>query len=229
MAYVNESRVENAGYSKFFSDDKALGSLPSRLGMLVLYSPAFFLSCYMSGQLLSENGTNFTGDLTALLFGKRLCEVSFVHRYSGRLGIVNFVMPASLYYMLSAYVATAYSDPAPLNSPTSIVGVGLFAIGLAGNLYHHILLRNLRSSAGEKKYVVPRGGLFEYVACPHYLFEVVSWLGIGVYGRAVIGYAVAWGFSGYLMGRSISTTAYYLAKLGEEYPKTRKHMIPFIF
>ena len=50
----------------------------------------------------------------------------------------------------------------------------MFAVGSAGNLYHHHLLASLRKG-GDTGYKVPMGGLFELVAAPHYLFELVAW------------------------------------------------------
>ncbi|MBA0725564.1 hypothetical protein Golax_022143 [Gossypium laxum] len=49
------------------------------------------------------------------------------------------------------------------------LGVVLFLIGISGNFYHHYLLSKLRTK-GDKEYKIPKGGLFELVICPHYLF-----------------------------------------------------------
>lgn len=54
-----------------------------------------------------------------------------------------------------------------------------------GNLYHHWLLAGLRApaiagGAATKKYEVPRGGFFNLVTCPHYLFEVRARLMHGI-------------------------------------------------
>lgn len=64
---------------------------------------------------------------------------------------------------------------------------------MIGNLYHHMLLRNLRSQTrqgGVKQYYVPRGGLFEFVACPHYLFEILTFLGAACMTQAMLQYVV---------------------------------------
>jgi hypothetical protein len=68
-------------------------------------------------------------------------------------------------------------------------GVLVFAVGIAGNLYHHYLLSRLRSgsSGGDKGHRIPRGGLFELVTCPHYLFEI-----IGLFGFAMISQTTPW-------------------------------------
>ena len=67
--------------------------------------------------------------------------------------------------------------------------------GRFGNLYHHYLLRTLRDDDSNKKknqkYKVPMGGFFSAcggVAAPHYLFELISWWGIGVCTRHFISF-----------------------------------------
>jgi steroid 5-alpha reductase family enzyme len=70
------------------------------------------------------------------------------------------------------------------------LGLEFWIIGEYGNYYHHKLLGSLRKNstdknANEKKensqsgsrWQIPQGALFSLVSCPHYFFEVVSWLG----------------------------------------------------
>ena len=75
----------------------------------------------------------------------------------------------------SAIVAMTAAAPAALLRPDfATAGLALFALGTAGNAYHHWLLAQLRAgvgAAGAKKYVAPRGGLFGLIVAPHYLFE----------------------------------------------------------
>ena len=77
--------------------------------------------------------------------------------------------------------------------------------GELGNLYHHVLLASMRRNKGASPsppaasdvkrdastpptppapvatgYSVPQGGLFPLVAAPHYLFEIVAWVGIAL-------------------------------------------------
>ena len=61
-----------------------------------------------------------------------------------------------------------------LEASMQTTSIGLFAIGLFGNFYHHHLLATLRKP-GETGYKLPRGGAFELVAAPHYLFELIGW------------------------------------------------------
>ena len=57
-------------------------------------------------------------------------------------------------------------------------------VGEVGNWFHHKILASLRTNdggnGGGPKYVPPSGALFELVAAPHYLFELVAWWGIGI-------------------------------------------------
>lgn len=70
------------------------------------------------------------------------------------------------------------------------IGSAIWAVGLLGNMYHENVLREIRREAGrrpkakggndgsvQKVYVIPKGGLFEYVLYPHYLCEWVEWIG----------------------------------------------------
>ena len=64
---------------------------------------------------------------------------------------------------------------------------------MIGNLYHHVLLRSLRSQTLQgavKQYHVPRGGLFEFVSCPHYLFEILTFVGAACMTQAMLQYVV---------------------------------------
>ena len=57
------------------------------------------------------------------------------------------------------------------------IGIATFAAGTVINAYHHLLLANLRAR-GSNEYVIPWGGLFNVIVCPHYLGELLAWLSI---------------------------------------------------
>ncbi|TVU41500.1 hypothetical protein EJB05_15026, partial [Eragrostis curvula] len=110
-------------------------------------------------------------------------------------------------------------------------GVVVFAVGIAGNFYHHYLLSRLRAAGagdGDGKgygYKIPRGGLFELVTCPHYLFEFVVFLGFAMIGQTVFALALACSVAEYLAGRSCATRRWYAAKF-EEFPVRVKALVP---
>lgn len=79
--------------------------------------------------------------------------------------------------------------------PNSLLqGAAVFLVGNALQLHSHALLaalsartssrRSRRSSSGAVRYRIPRGGAFEWVSCPHYLAEIVIYLGLALLAGA---------------------------------------------
>ena len=105
-------------------------------------------------------------------------------------------------------------------------------MGICGNFYHHYLLASLRKNNGgaTKRYVAPRGGLFEFVAAPHYLFELFGWFGIAVAANHLNAYLVFGSMCSYLAGRSVSQNKWNKKVFSKtEWPSSRKNVVPFIF
>ena len=103
---------------------------------------------------------------------------------------------------------------------------------MIGNLYHHVLLRSLRSQTLQgavKQYHVPRGGLFEFVSCPHYLFEILTFVGAACMTQSMHTLLVVFWITCMLSGRAVSTTVWYVDHFGSKYPPSRRHIIPFLF
>ena len=119
--------------------------------------------------------------------------------------------------------------------PTVSICSVLFAVGTLGNLYHHYLLATLRQQKGgtnnnNRRYLPPRGGLFEYVAAPHYLFELIAWLGIGVASCNLTGYLTMMSMTMYLAARASNQNEWNRTKFDEkEWPASRRNILPFIF
>eukprot|EP00928_Gymnodinium_smaydae_P048097 TRINITY_DN32136_c0_g1_i1.p1 TRINITY_DN32136_c0_g1~~TRINITY_DN32136_c0_g1_i1.p1 ORF type:complete len:260 (+),score=23.07 TRINITY_DN32136_c0_g1_i1:53-832(+) len=231
----SELQGNNAGYSKF-ADPKKSFKVSSRLGMLLLYSPAFAVSLkyLQSSPLAIGNGREkITASLLALHFGKRVFEVMCVHQYSGTMD-GDFLVPISASYALTAALIAhqqrqieAYTHP--LAKVSLGVGVGLALLGQLGNLYHHILLSKLRAGkSASERYVIPVGGLFRYVTMPHYFCELVSWLGLACVTQQLNAFLTVADMLSYLGGRSVATTRWYKSKFAD-YPSERKHLIPFLF
>ena len=222
-------------YSKFSSakDDSSSSTWPSRVAMMVIYTPSFIVSMTF---LVLGSGVTALGPLSvpapslALLFivihfGKRCLEVMLLHKYSGRTDRETPTIIGTYYTLLSILIA--FCGGSDNNDVSNITGAVLFAVGIAGNLYHHFLLAKLRGTES-KQYVTPKGGLFDYVATPHYLFELVGWLGIAIVSKHINSYLVFASMSSYLAGRSVAQNEFNRAKF-EDWPSDRKNLIPFIF
>ncbi|CAI7564921.1 unnamed protein product [Penicillium glandicola] len=109
----------------------------------------------------------------------------------------------------SFYTASS-GTPSPRSAVVDLlptVGVVLFAIGMAGNIYSETTLFRLRREEAEKRatkkadnetpaggshnkfhkvYVIPPArGVFRYILYPHYVFEWLEWIGFALAGTAV--------------------------------------------
>ncbi|MFS7994189.1 putative 3-oxo-5-alpha-steroid 4-dehydrogenase (NADP(+)) [Helianthus anomalus] len=158
-------------------------------------------------------------------------QVLFLHKYSGSVGLESAIV-VTLSYTLSTvtmlyaqYLSGDFPNP---SVDLKYVGVGLFLTGIIGNFYHHYLLAKLRKE-GDKEYKIPQGGLFDLVICPHYLFEILGYVGISCISQTVYTFVFTLGTMFYLMGRSHATREWYLTKFGDKFPKEVKAFIPYVF
>lgn len=244
MACANEIQSPTQ-YSKFAEkvDPKSTSTVSSRMGMLIIYAPAAVValaSIVLAGPASNERAA-LVGSLMLIHFLKRLLEVVFVHRYSGSVGLAVSCFIGTFYACVSALVLTMQSSvpqtiyEAPGSALALSCGLIAFVIGQAGNLYHHVILSEMRKPASDAaadtacRYVVPSGGLFDMVTMPHYLFEIVAWVGIALCTQQLNALLAAAGMASYLSGRAVATTRWYQDKFGEAWPSSRRHLIPGIF
>jgi len=232
LSYVNEVKDDTrTPYSKFVTPKvEKRGMMPSRVGMLIIYTPAL-LACCFSPFYVSDAYYSLAGLLCLIHFLKRDLEVLFVHKYSGAIPLWA-ATGISLLYTANALLICCVSSLKP-SELCCLTGLGLFSVGILGNGYHHALLANLRSSHSEDsgtKYAAPRGGLFKYVAAPHYLFELITWLGVAIVSEHLNVYLIVISMTSYLAGRSVAQNNWNRLKFSkEEWPASRRNLIPFLF
>ena len=253
-AYGNEAdAATRTPYSKFAGAEtgkqakEAAWMVSSRAGMMVIYAPSLAVNCFV---LLGSSsnvplpilpGPTPAAALCAVHFAKRCLEVNFLHRYSGSvaLRVSSFI---GAYYALISYLICSVASVAPSRRGLA-VGTCLFAIGLVGNLYHHNLLADLRRRAASgaklngkiRRYQAPRGGLFGLVAAPHYLFELLGWLGVACVADHGNAYLVFLSMGSYLGGRARAQHEWNRSKFPEEWGKNsrigwgrRRDLVPFL-
>ncbi|KAJ2483453.1 hypothetical protein EV174_002942 [Coemansia sp. RSA 2320] len=115
----------------------------------------------------------------------------------------------------------------------ALLGLSLFVLGMAGNIYHDNVLMNLRQPGAQpapgsaRKYLVPCGGLFALVSCPHYFCEVVEWAGFAVLTQSPAAWAFVFGAAGNLLPRAYQIHKWYQREF-PGYPANRKAMIPYV-
>ena len=120
-----------------------------------------------------------------------------------------------------------YTD-AWLKTPQFIIGLVIFLIGFFINIHSDHIIRNLRKP-GDTNFYIPKGGMFNYVTSANYFGEFTEWVGWAIMTLSFPGLVFAiWTFSN-LGPRAHALRKWYIEKFGDEYPKSRKRMIPFIY
>ncbi|KAI3863761.1 hypothetical protein MKW98_031353 [Papaver atlanticum] len=233
----SELRGKHLHYSKFWnvgSDSKAV-KLSSRTGMLILYTPAFLAGAVSLWLCFDTHDLRFLLVSSALAFHffKRDIEVLFVHKYSGGMVLDSTILISLCYFFCSVnmiynqHLLQGVADP---EIDLKFIGIALFLVGIVGSFYHHCILANLRKekSGADKGYKIPKGGLFGVVVCPHYLFEILTFIGISLMAQSLYPICFAIGDTCYLIGRSYVTRKWYLSKF-PNFPKHVKALVPFVF
>ena len=119
--------------------------------------------------------------------------------------------------------------------PNITLGVVLFCVGQFGNSYHHYLLRQIRDEYQTnidkdfKGHILPKGGMFDYISCPHYLFEILTWFGWMFITQFTTGSVMVFGITfATLLVKAIEVHKEYNDKYRGLYPHERKALIPFV-
>ncbi|KAJ4834758.1 Steroid 5-alpha-reductase det2 [Turnera subulata] len=106
-------------------------------------------------------------------------------------------------------------------------GSVVFLWGMQINMWADKVLLGLKKEGGG--YKVPRGGWFELVSCPNYFGEIVEWLGWTLMTWSWAGLGFFLYTCSNLVPRARANHKWYLEKFGEDYPRTRKAVIPFLY
>jgi very-long-chain enoyl-CoA reductase len=140
-------------------------------------------------------------------YGKRLAESVLVHRFShATMPLTNLFKNCTYYWGFAALIAfqvRTKGDSCQLER--SVIGkaaVAAFFTFEALNFYCHVSLMNLRPSGSNKRFL-PKGFLFNQIACPNYTMEICSWISFAVLfpnwstvAFAIVGAAQMWVWAG---------------------------------
>ena len=106
-----------------------------------------------------------------------------------------------------------------------LLGLIIFFTGLIINVNSDNKLIGLRLKNEENKYVIPNGGLFNYISCPNFFGELIEWLGFAIITLNLCSLSFfIWTFID-LVPRAISHHKWYKDNF-KDYPKNRKAIIP---
>lgn len=163
-------------------------------------------------------------------FLKREYETFFIHKFS------NPTMPLSNLYKNCMYYWTfglviGYPLCSPMfKSPDDLqvlIGLGIFILSELGNLICHVMLSKLRKAEGAKNRPIPSGFLFDFVACPNYTFEVLSWVGFSIMTSLPLSYLFTFVGFAQMTQWALKKHKEYKKTYDKEYKK-KYAIIPFI-
>ena len=114
-----------------------------------------------------------------------------------------------------------------MTDPRFIIGGIIFITGFIINQAADKKLIGLRKG-GQKGYFIPRGGLFNYISCPNFFGEIVEWSGFALMAWNLPALSFAVWTAANLIPRALDHHRWYKSYFKEEYPKSRKAVIPFM-
>jgi len=209
-------------------------TIPNAAGWVVMELPAvvLFLALHLSGRHGLETVPLVFGALWLVHYLHRTFVFPLRVRTAGKRMAVVIVAMAFAFNTLNTYVVARWIshfgryDADWLRDPRFVIGVAVFAAGFAINYRADHILISLRRP-GETGYRIPRGWLYEYVACPNYLGEIVEWTGFAIATWSLPGLAFALFTAANVGPRAFSNLRWYRETF-PDYPAERKALIPFI-
>ncbi|XP_076990862.1 3-oxo-5-alpha-steroid 4-dehydrogenase 2 [Tamandua tetradactyla] len=228
-------RAKPSGYGKHWESRRPTAScLPARAAWFLQELPSFVVPAgFLALQpraLFGPPGTVLLGLFCAHYF-HRTFIYSMLTR--GRPFPVALLFRASVFcfgngFLQSYYLIYCAEYPDEWYKDVRFcLGIFLFIVGMGINIHSNSILRQLRKP-GEVTYRIPQGGLFTYVSGANFLGEIIEWFGyaLATWCLPALGYAV---FSLCFLGlRAFHHHRFYLMMF-EDYPKSRKVLVPFIF
>jgi 3-oxo-5-alpha-steroid 4-dehydrogenase 1 len=121
--------------------------------------------------------------------------------------------------------------------PTFLIGITLFLVGFASNIFHDEILYQLRRDTppkldGKHTYAIPYGYLYERISYPNYFSEWIEFIGFALAASPRWEYTPPWMFVVaelmVMLPRAYKGHQWYLQKF-PDYPRNRKVVIPFVF
>jgi 3-oxo-5-alpha-steroid 4-dehydrogenase 1 len=208
-------------------------TVPARVGWVVMESPAplVFAGVYLAGAQRFELVPLLFLAMWQTHYLQRTFVYPFLMRGGNRMPVALMAM-AITFNVLNAYINARWVShlglyPSTwLTDPRFLLGVVLFAGGLALNITADRTLRRLRAP-GESGYRIPHGGAYRWVSCPNYLGEIVEWFGWALATWSAAGLAFAVYTTANLAPRAIANHGWYRDQFAD-YPTGRRALVPYV-
>lgn len=210
----------------------SFGDINKKTAWIIMEIPVLIV--VISFYFMGNNPINVSGVMVAV-FCIHYCNRALIYPHrikaDGKTMPVMMVLFSVIFYIINSYMIGHYFGALKTYSvewlwdPRFIIGLIMFFTGLYINITSDNILLNLRKP-GETGYKIPQGGLFKYISCPHYLGEMIEWIGFAIMTWSLPGFAYAFIVVVPLFGQARNSHHWYLDKFGDEYPKDRKAIFP---
>jgi protein-S-isoprenylcysteine O-methyltransferase Ste14 len=208
-------------------------TVPARVGWVVMESPAplFFIGVYLTGDHRAELVPLVFLTMWQAHYLQRTFVYPFLMRSGARMPVALMAM-AIAFNLLNAYINARWVSHLGryatdwLADPRFLLGLALFAGGLALNIGSDRTLRRLRAP-GESGYRIPHGGAYRWVSCPNYLGEIVEWFGWALATWSAAGLAFAVYTTANLAPRAVANHSWYREQFAD-YPIGRRALVPYL-
>jgi len=235
--------IMQAPYGKLSEGDVGFNFSP-KWGWFLMELPATlsFLIFYFSGKNSMETVPLIFLGIWLLHYGNRGFIFPLLMRVAkgakGSFSVLIVVagwFVTSMHGYLNAVFIAELSDQFGnewLSDPRFIIGMLIYFTGFILNVHSDSIVRNLRSKEeverGDKVYRIPQGGLFKYVTNASYLTELISFTGFAIATWNLGAVFVLLVSAANLVPRAFQQHKWYVEKFGDEYPKDRKVIVPFL-
>mmetsp|Transcript_30723 Transcript_30723/g.117536 ORF Transcript_30723/g.117536 Transcript_30723/m.117536 type:complete len:274 (+) Transcript_30723:82-903(+) len=212
------------------------GTVPNKVAWTSLYSIGLVINSVLIREYFYLKDMNLRSLSTAIMFeihvARRLIECIYVHVFTPRyLPLFHYAAAVSFYFFapLTPFLDALLYPAVPSPSQVAAAAI-LFSAASLMQCFVHIRLAESRALGGSK-YGVPRGGLFELVASPHYTAEIVMYTAFLIASNGLGFFAFLnwlWVF-GNLAQSALETNAWYQRTFVKSMlPPRRKALIPHI-
>ena len=128
-------------------------------------------------------------------------------------------------YLIGGFISSVSPDQLGLaDGLRYAVGAAIMLGGATLNIWSDYALRAQRLRS-RKRYVLPRGGAFEWVSCPNLLGEIVEWSGLALMIWSLPGLAFVLWTGAILIPRAMWRHRQY-QRMFADYPHQRRTLIP---